>query len=66
MLNKVSFVLFFTGVEVCTWHPWHPCGTGIPSRWQLLKTVHLPTLLALSSLAIELDRSTIEAQHICK
>ena len=32
MLNKVSFVLFFTGVEVCTWHPWHPCGTGIPSR----------------------------------
>jgi len=63
MLKKASFVLFFTGVEVCTWHP---CGTGIPSRWQLLKTVHLPTLLALSSLAIELDRSTIEAQHICE
>jgi len=29
MLKKASFVLFFTGVEVCTWHP---CGTGIPSR----------------------------------
>jgi hypothetical protein len=32
---------------------------------KLLKPVHLQTLLALSSLAIELDRSTIETQHTC-